>query len=267
MATTKIEYLDYTWNPIAMCCTPCSEGCAKCWHIRMANRLSNNPLIPERERNAYAGGSPILVENRLDDPIHIKKPSRIGVQFMGDLFHEAVTDEWLQDMFDTMYSCPQHTFILLTKRPENAYEKIIKHWVEICEIDDPFFANVWMGVTAENQRRVDERILELLKLRRYFPVLFVSAEPMLSAIKLQLCHECQADPGKCYEHNKIDWVIAGCETGPGARPMNPEWARDLLGQCRAANVPFFMKKMSGGQPIPEDLMVRQFPQKRTIKCH
>jgi len=94
MNKTTIEYLDYTWNPLAMRCTPVSEGCRDCWHIQRANMLAKNPLIPEHIQKAYAGGLPVLIESRLEEPLKVKKPSIIGVQFMGDLFHDDVKFEW-----------------------------------------------------------------------------------------------------------------------------------------------------------------------------
>jgi len=86
MNKTKIEYLTHTWNPIAMRCSPVSEGCSNCWHLALANRLAKNPMIPEDRQKAYAGGEPVLIEKELDAPLNRKKPAIIGVQFMGDLF-------------------------------------------------------------------------------------------------------------------------------------------------------------------------------------
>jgi len=107
MNKTTIEYLDYTWNPLAMRCTPVSEGCRDCWHIQRANMLAKNPLIPEHIQKAYAGGLPVLIESRLEEPLKVKKPSIIGVQFMGDLFHESLTVEEISKIFTIMIRSPQ----------------------------------------------------------------------------------------------------------------------------------------------------------------
>lgn len=126
MQRTKIEYLTHTWNPLAMRCTRVSAGCANCWHLRMADRLAGNPVIPGPRRQAYAnafnGGSPIIVPGELAEPIKIKKPAVIGVQFMGDLFHSSVMNEQIAAIFGVMAACPQHTFCVLTKRPERIVE-------------------------------------------------------------------------------------------------------------------------------------------------
>lgn len=260
MTKTKIEYLSHTWNPLAMRCTPCSEGCTDCWHIRYADRLCKNTGIASDKRAAYAGGTPVFDIKELDAPLRRRKPAKIGVQFMGDLFHSDVRDWMIDEIMNVIVNCPQHTFFLLTKRIDRA----INYYIS-CNLSAGF-PNIWFGITIENQKRADERIPELLKLRKYFPVLFLSVEPMLSEIDLiQSCDVVIREddswevPAVDGIDKWLDFVICGAETGPGARPMNPQWARDLLQQCREADIPFFMKAMSGGQPISGDLMVREWP--------
>ena len=157
MNRTKIEYLDYTWNPLAMRCTPISEGCAHCWHLRMCDRLAGNKAFSVAVRNAYQGGGPpVLIQERLEDPLRRRKPGRIGVQFMGDLFHEDVDPRWIADIWRAMYYADQHTFLVLTKRPGRMYQILSRYPAEM------ILPNVWLGITAENQQRAHERIPLLL---------------------------------------------------------------------------------------------------------
>lgn len=268
MNKTNIEYLDYTWNPIAMRCTPVSEGCANCWHLKRADMLKNNSLIPEYQKNIYAGLlDPELIESRLQDPLKVKKPSRIGVQFMGDLFHKNITRdmfEVIDQIFEVMTAVPQHTFVILTKRPEEMFR-----WYQLTSVmgGGDYLPNVWLGVTAENQEQADKRIPVLLQIPA--AVRFVSVEPMLSGIDLSRLLSIRKSTGlsewvKDGENNLIDWVICGGESGPGARPMHPDWVRSLRDQAVVAGVPFFMKQMSGRtaserNAIPEDLLIREYP--------
>jgi protein gp37 len=275
MNKTKIEYLDYTWNPLAMRCTPVSEGCANCWHISMAKRLAGNPKIPKNEREAYASGNPVLRQKELEAPLHLKKPFRIGMQFMGDLFHENIKPEWIDEIWEVMAACHQHTFIVLTKRPQNI-ERLLYGVTEECGCRElgggDYLSNAWLGVSIENQRTADKRIPILLQIPA--TKRFVSVEPLLSSVDLSSyfpkwrCMACgkagfekEVEPhgNRTKIKDGIDWCIVGGETGPKARPMDPDWVRSLRDQCKKANVSFFFKQMSAKQPIPKDLMIREFP--------
>jgi len=244
--TTKIEWTDETWNPITGC-TPISEGCQNCYAKRMAKRLKG--------RYGYPDIGPFDVvyhKNRLTRSLSWKKPRRIFVCSMGDLFHMDVRTNWIYDIFYLMAHLPQHTFIILTKRPERMSYFISK----VLDKDEWPLKNVWLGVTAENQKRADERIPFLLKIPA--AVRFVSIEPILSFIDLTIY---EVNKGK--ESNflrNLDWVICGGETGPGARPMKIEWARSLRDQCRLAGVPFFFKKVGSKQETPNDLKIREWPE-------
>jgi protein gp37 len=143
---------------------------------------------------------------------------------MGDLFHKDVDANWIDLILGVVKDQPRHIYIFLTKRP-----KRMAHW--------RFPNNCWLGVTAENQKRADERIPVLLEIPA--AVRFVSVEPMLERVKLSLRYHSHGIQG----HRKLDWVICGGETGPGARPMKLEWARNLRNQCQNAEVPFFFKKV------------------------
>lgn len=261
MNKTQIEYLDMSWNPIAMRCTPVSEGCTNCWHLRMADRLACNKQFSSELRAAYAGESqPVLVESRLDDPRKRKKPTTMGVQFMGDLFHEDVSDESIADVWNVMVKCSQHTFLVLTKRPER-----MRYWMRLhCgQFDATYTAppkNIFLGVTVENQKRADERIPYLLQTPA--TVRFVSIEPMLGPVQLEHARFWLTEPGP-----HLDWVITGGESSPGARPMHPEWARSVRDQCQDTGVPFFFKQGSAASwetykdfsSFPHDLQIREFP--------
>lgn len=262
--TTKIEWTEETWNPVTGC-TPISEGCAHCYAKRMARRLAGRCGYPRGD-----GFEVTLHPDRLDQPLRWKKPRRVFVCSMGDLFHERVPFYGIADVFHTMMgecsgeAAPRHIYQLLTKRPWRALDFFA--WLAKQDGHDEAWLGglgawmryqralpsyIWLGVTAENQARADERIPLLLQTPA--AVRFVSVEPMLGSVDMDFGIPCAGQPA-----NNVDWVICGGETGPGARPMDPGWARDLRDQCRAADVPFFMKKMSGGGQPPADLMVREY---------
>lgn len=244
MNKTPIEYLDFTWNPIAMRCTEVSEGCAHCWHLKIAHRFKSNPKFSDEVRAAYAGGEPVLIEERLLEPMRRKRPARIGVQFMGDLFGDVPLG-MVERIWHRMEVTPWHTFIVLTKRPEKMRVAvgIMEQYSKSAEWPPP---NIFLGVTAENQARLIQRQTILREIPA--AVRFISAEPLLG----KLWFGRWALPA-------IDWVIAGAETGPGARHMHPNWARMIRDQCKAAGTPFFFKRMSPGEETPDDLMIREFP--------
>ncbi len=228
---SKIEWTEATWNPITGC-TKISEGCQNCYAERMSKRLAG--------RWGYPKENPFAVtfhENRLDEPLKWKKPRRIFVCSMGDLFHEDVKESWIDQIMEVIDDCPQHTFLILTKRPENMWVKLHGVTEEVpCRFlgSGDFPDNVWLGVTAENSEQAWKRIPLLAE---FYPakIKFVSVEPMLGPLTI---HPKWAD--------KIDWVICGGETGPGARPIDPFWASNLKLQCQAAQIPFFFKQIGAG---------------------
>jgi protein gp37 len=190
------------------------------------------------------------------------RPRRIFVENQSDLFGEWVTYEMLDRVFAVMALCPQHIFQVLTKRPELMLEYSFGRELRGLEWPLP---NVWLGVSVENQSAADERIPLLLE--TLAAVRFVSCEPLLGAVEFSdvtRCSDCIQVLGKPAMKG-IDWVIAGGESGPGARPMDPSWARSLCDQCTAAGVPFFMKQMgsvfgpSKGHDLPAGLNIKQFP--------
>ena len=261
MNRTKIEWAEATWNPITGC-TPISEGCAHCYAQRMATRLAG--------RCGYPADEPFRVTvhpKRIDEPLHWKKPRRIFVCSMGDLFHDDVPYELIREVHWRIQMNPRHTFMVLTKRPSRMLEWYRSNHAK----GAPVLANLWIGVTAESQQRANERIPLLLQTPA--AVRFVSVEPMLGSMDLEAVegfeHDGIAntlDGCGCNKYGllsrmctPLDLVVCGAETGPGARPMKLEWARSLRDQCSATGVPFFMKKVSGGGPLPDDLNIRQWP--------
>ena len=253
MSTTKIEWATKVWNPITGC-TKVSRGCWNCYAERFAKRLQKNP-----KTSKYAMGFDVTFhEDELTKPMLWKKPERIFVCSMGDLFHENVPFEIIEAVFSVMSDIDRHTFIILTKRPERMYD--FYNWKSNrLGFTLPYQTkdNVWIGVTAENQEQADIRIPILLQIPSTKK--FVSCEPMLGEIDLWLKYlpkvvEHRAlENGKmgiCWEENKgLNWVIAGGETGPDVRPMHPEWIRSLRDQCISSNVPFFFKGWGNYIPL------------------
>jgi protein gp37 len=257
-------YIPQTWNPI-IGCSKISDGCRNCYAERMAARLASmtsDHLKYDEVINCRDSwnGETLLVESALQKPLGWKKPRSIFVNSMGDLFHENTPDEWIDQVHYIMAKCPQHLFILLTKRAKRMAEY---YSVERCLYETNCgdyrpkaswpLPNVWVGVTAENQAAADERIPHLL--RTPAAVRFVSCEPMVGAVKLVDVDE----DGECYADylsedpaSRLDWIICGGESGPEARAMNPEWARSLRDQCQAASVPFFFKQWGAGIPKGSD---------------
>jgi len=270
---TKIEWATESWNPITGC-TPISEGCQHCYAKRMAQRLKG--------RYGYPKDGPFRVTfhpDRLEQPLRWKKPRMVFVSSMGDLFHDGINCKDIEDIFDVMRQCSVfgHTFMLLTKRPWNVSQYWEWRKSEYLSLNQNCIwpDNVWLGVTVESNKYL-WRIEESLKIKT--AVHFVNLEPMLGPVHLFPCTRCN---GKgtfilsgtsnicpvCQGKGKyaLDWVILGGETGPGARPMELQWARDVLNQCKSTGTPFFIKQIdSKKSPIPEDLMVREIPESHNL---
>lgn len=282
---SKIEWTQATWNPTTGC-SKVSPGCKNCY----AERLF--PRVYGKER-AFTDVQ--LHQQRLDAPLRWRKPRMVFVDSMSDLFHEDVPWHFIDSVFATMFECQWHTFQVLTKRPErvleyfsckdNALRIAHKIWwglhkrnygaAKFLKFEDILLdllplPNVWLGVSVEDQKTADERIPFLLQTPA--AVRFVSQEPALGLVDYSkvpvgcgwwatgCC--CSFDP--CELHPKLDWVIAGGESGPKARPSHPDWFRSVRDQCQEAGIPFFMKQVGGRvkksiAAIPPDLMIREFP--------
>jgi protein gp37 len=283
--STKIEWADETWSPVTGC-TPISEGCKNCYARRMSKRLAG--------RFGYPKDEPFRVTthpDKLEKPFHWKKPRRIFVVSMGDLFHGAVSFEYIAAVFGVMAANPQHMFLVLTKRPHlmlrwlestldtlkytNAHAGVCDYLVSvtlsrmfsiadndneeadrICElVKQPKeiwpLPNVHLGVSVENQAAADERIPLLLQTPA--AKRFISIEPMLGAINLRL------------HRRNIDQVIVGAETGPGKRHMSRHWARSIRDQCITADVPFFFKKDALGDHKLDGKIWEELPEYSQVR--
>jgi protein gp37 len=215
MATeSHIEWTDTTWNPVTGC-SKVSQGCKNCYAERLAHRLQAMGL--HRYRNGF---DVTLHEQAIDEPFRWKKPRKVFVNSMSDLFHEEIPLEYIQRVFDVMAAVPRHTFQILTKRSNRLREVASRL---------PWPSNVWMGVSVESSDMLF-RVTDLEAVPA--AIRFLSCEPLLGPLsQIPLSH--------------IHWVIVGGESGPGARPMEPSWVYEILHQCRAANVPFFFKQWGG----------------------
>lgn len=234
---TRIEWTDTTWNPVTGC-SKVSQGCKNCY----AERIFQRPY-PGRDFTDVR-----MHLERLEQPLSWKRPRRIFVNSMSDLFHEKVQREFIKAVVSTIVDCPQHVFQILTKRPQRMRD--------FCLSCCPLPPNVWLGVSVEDQETADERIPVLL--RTPAAVRFISYEPALGPVSLQsvgmpgcygsvnaltgerIC--CSDHPDDSVWNEHLDWVIAGGESGPHARPAHPDWFRSVAEQCQASRVPFFFKQ-------------------------
>ena len=246
---SKIEWTDATWNPITGC-TVVSSGCKHCYAMRLAaGRLRNHPS--RRGLTNAAGrwnGTLKFNENWIRQPSSWKKPRRIFVCAHSDLFHESMPWAWIDRVFQEMARADWHQYQILTKRTREAREYLefaAYRGILRLALGWPW-PHVWIGTSVEQTWEAVHRVPNLLATPAR--VRFLSVEPMLGPVGLW------AD-----WFQKLHWVICGGESGPGFRPMDPDWARDLRDQCRIHRVPFFLKQMAGKAPIPADLLVREYP--------
>lgn len=223
---TLIEVTEATWNPITGC-SPVSPGCRRCYAARFAKRLAG--------RYGYPREDPFSVTvhtDRLDQPIHWKKPRHVFVGSMGDLFHADVPEKALNRVFKVMDKADHHTYMIITKRPEK-----MSRWFSSMnpQLKIRLRRHLWIGVSAEDQQRAEERIPILLG--SWPGVKLACLEPLLGPVDISAWIK------------GIDWIIAGGETGPGGQGTRDEWVRSLRKQCRRAEVPFFLKSLGGpGKP-------------------
>ena len=215
-------YWDRAWSLISGC-TPCSPGCDHCWSAEMTYRFEHHDIfLPRQLTNSerqFSGRISIHPE-RLDIPLKRKKPTVWAI--WNDLFHSDVPNEFLGQAFYIMEKCPQHVFLVLTKRAKGMADyldgyKVVPH--------------IWLGVTICNQPEADEKIPRLLQIPA--AVRWISIEPMLEPVDINLA--------LTKGIGTIQWVVCGGESGPGARPMMPQWALSVKDQCVAASIPFFFK--------------------------
>ena len=276
MADTNISWTNAVWNPVTGC-TKVSPGCKNCYAEAMTERFYG--------KNSFE--NIVLHPDRLDTPLHWKKPRMIFVNSMSDLFHENIPFEFIDRVFAVMALCPQHTFQILTKRPERMREymsagtftfEAAMYSLTSPRVMDDFvwpLPNVWLGVSVENQKYADERIPLLLQTPA--AIRFVSAEPLLGEIRLvakttfppsggiedwlrfianpyakeiwveEMVSKIQWSSFDVH-FRTVDWVIVGGESGANRRECNPEWIQSIADQCRDAGVACFVKQDSGLRP-------------------
>jgi protein gp37 len=275
---TMIEWTEETWNPVTGC-SVVSPGCAHCYAKRLAPKVFAGQWVndgdPSKPRPRQFEDVRCH-EDRLDQPLHWKRPRKVFVNSMSDLFHEDVPDEFISRVFAVMALAPQHTFQVLTKRPDRmrvvlndeTFRCEVEVWIEMMLYDEDRpkalawdannrrtddamgrapdvvgdgwpLPNVWLGVSVENQHFADERIPLLLQTPS--AVRFISYEPALGPVTIEpfLWDEDDRHDALC----GLDWVIVGGESGPGARPFNVAWARSIVQQCQTAGVPVFVKQL------------------------
>ncbi|MDF1596967.1 MAG: phage Gp37/Gp68 family protein [Acidimicrobiia bacterium] len=244
---SKIEWTDATWNPV-LGCSKVSPGCDNCYAITMSRRIETTGNEAYRGitiRDDWTGLVRCLPE-RLDQPLRWKRPRRVFVNSMSDLFHPDVPPEFIARVWHVMERAEAHVFQILTKRPQR-----MARWVQWYETDDEFgedfgpLPNVWLGTSIE-ENRYAFRANHLRSTSA--AVRFLSLEPLLG-------------PLPALNLSAIDWVIVGGESGPGARPMHPDWVRDIRSRCQTAGVPFFFKQWGewswtyGGIPASAESVV------------
>ena len=266
---SAIEWTQATWNPVTGC-HKVSPGCAHCYAETLSLRYGQT-TAPWTKRNEQQ--NVMLKPHKLREPLSKagpwKNPCRVFVNSMSDLFHEQIPDEYIDRVFAVMRDAPQHTFQVLTKRPERMLQHRSRPWAGV-------LPNVWLGVSIENRKWVGRA-----DVLREVPaaVRFISAEPLLGPLVYDeirlpsmpqqpdqhLLTWADGHVGPELDLTGIDWLIVGGESGSGRRPFDPQWARDLRDACEASGTAFFVKQLGGARPgtaledLPEDLRIREFP--------
>lgn len=262
-----IEWTTHTWNPW-WGCTKVSQGCKNCYAETLANRHQKDCWGPKGIRK-------MMSESYWQQPVKWNKQAeksgvraRVFCASMADVFEDSTTmpaESWVDvenaraRLFMLIGATPNLDWLLLTKRPENVKGYVPPSW------DDGFPDNVWIGTSVEDQEQADKRIPHLLKIPA--KVRFLSCEPLLGPVtigryfwNLVKVDESGWQPGFIDgRQSNLHWVIVGGESGPGKRPFDPDWARVIRDDCKAAGVAFFGKQWDKVQKLPDDLMVREFP--------
>ena len=261
MQRTKISYLDYTYNPTHGC-TAIAKGCDNCWARKMSKWLAGMGVSGHDPADPF---KVVCDESKLTEPLKLKKPARIGVSFMGDLFHKDVPDRFILWVWGTMAECDRHTFICLTKRPARAAKLLSKWGREDNVFREWPLPNVHLGTSCSTQADLDANLPALLGcpaavrwlsyepalekldlkpwiggLREDFDVAAFDMEPhcVRCGEVLESDHECAPGFGP-----RLDGIVIGCESGPGRRPCKPEWTKSIIDQCDAAGVKVYNKQM------------------------
>lgn len=239
------KYWDRAWSLVDGC-TPCSPGCEHCWSASIAHRFRRGVDLGDGRIDLRIGeytnddgqfnGKITLNHHRLDIPLKRKKPTVWAI--WNDLFHKDVSFDFLTETWLNMALTHRHTYLVLTKRPERMLT-----FASAWKMED--FPHIWPIVTVCNQPEANEKIP--LSLNTPAVHRGVSIEPMLGPISLRWLPGTYAEKRRVYgeydQLKKIDWVVLGGETGPGARPVHPDWVRSVRDQCQAAGVPFYLKQL------------------------
>ena len=253
MADTKIEWTDSVWNPVRGC-SMVSRGCERCYAMKQAHRFSGRgapyegltELGPNGPRWA---GKIRLVPELLDRPLHWKKPRRIFVNSMSDLFHEDVPEDFIFQCYQQMGAAFWHTYQILTKRPQRALE-ILPRISERLHAEGrtrlEYWKHVWLGVSCEDQKTADERLMILRDIPNAMP--WVSYEPALAGVDFSV------------HLDFLRWIVCGGESGPSARPFNIQWARDVIQQCRSTGTKVFFKQ-AGSNAVLDNKRIRLMDRK------
>jgi protein gp37 len=252
---TTIAWTDETINPIVGC-SRISAGCEKCY-AETAAKTARLQQFPQYQKVAKWNGTVEFVEKQLEKPYEWKKSKKIFICSMADIFHENVPFNWVEEIFYMIENCPQHTFQILTKRPERMIEffdwYIARNSDHSVELQWTMPDNIWLGVSCENQAMADKRIPLLMEIPA--KVRFLSCEPLLEPINLskflpiewsEIAEDwIESWPGiGSYSRDAYpDWIIVGGESGAGSRPCHIDWIRDIASQCQSAKVPVFIKQL------------------------
>ena len=252
MSDTGIVYVTKTWNPYPGC-SKCSPGCQNCYAEVMAKRLHKIGVPAYLEVVSDHGWTGLVGTGDVDAPARWKKPQRILVQSMGDLFYEGVSDEQIFAVFEVMEQAQQHTYLVLTKRPRRMRDAVYT----ALRIGMPT-EHIWWGVTVENQGVFSDR---LAALRCVSGHKWLSIEPLLGPVyRMPAAKEAG-----------IGWVVIGCESGPRRRPCKLRWVTALVDECKGAGIPVFVKQLDIDGRVshdpaewPEELRVREYPEGMVI---
>ncbi len=261
---SKIEWTDSTWNPIRGC-SRVSEGCRNCYAERVAARFGGpgQPYEGLAKMTAIGPrwtGELRLIEAHIADPIKWSRPRKIFVNSMSDLFHERMKDEWIDIIFNVMRACPHHIFQILTKRTYRMMQYVY-------DLNPEDHRHIFLGFSAEDQQTFDDRWSDACNIAAQGWNVWLSAEPLLGpidpyyatalTISCANCGDgqgwigerCSCGNGVYTEQPTLCWIVAGGESGPGARPMHPQWARKLRDDCVANGIPFLFKQWGEFKPI------------------
>lgn len=263
MSKSGIEWTQVTWNPTAGC-SIVSPGCTNCYAMRMANRIQHNPRLPD---SAYKGvtkpskGGPVwtgvvnISEPATMKPLGWKKPKFIFVNSMSDVFHESLTAAQIARIWAVMAIASQHSYQVLTKRPQlmlqwlsdpstpAAVELAMQPIKPGARLTEWPLSHVWSGTSTEDHTRAKERISTISQVPA--SIRFLSMEPLLGGIDLRAAVSEE-------DFRKLNWVIVGGESGPGSRPMHPQWAREIRDVCVKHGVKFFFKQVGSWAWVPDD---------------